>query len=108
MKVEIHKTLDHPNIIKLYEVIEAPAHGYTCLVLELVDGVDLLDHVLDQPGQRLTVSTSVKMFSQLLSAVDYLHSKGVSVCPKSSTIIQTDVYTAQRSQVGEHHDRQEQ
>lgn len=79
MKVEIHKTLDHPNIIKLYEVVEAPEFGYTCLVLEYIDGVDLLDYVLAQPSQRMTVMSSIKMFYQLLSAVDYLHSKGISV-----------------------------
>lgn len=84
IQIEIHKTISHPNIVKLYEVIEAPDYGYTVLVLEYLEGVDLLDHVLSQPDQKMNQVAAVKIFAQLLSAVQYLHALGIAVSHLSS------------------------
>ncbi|PRP80694.1 hypothetical protein PROFUN_11653 [Planoprotostelium fungivorum] len=77
-EIEIHKTIDHPHIVKMIEVVEAPEHGYTCIVLEYLEGIDLLDFVLSQPESRLNPTTAGKIFAQILSAVRYLHNKGIA------------------------------
>lgn len=63
----------------MIEVVEAPEHGYTCIVLEYLEGIDLLDFVLSQPESRLNPTTAGKIFAQILSAVRYLHNKGIAV-----------------------------
>ena len=39
-EIEILKQIDHPNIVKLFEVYEEKEHW--CLVMELMEGGDLL------------------------------------------------------------------
>jgi serine/threonine protein kinase len=40
-EIEILKTLDHPNVVKLIDVYECEKH--TCLVMELMEGGELFD-----------------------------------------------------------------
>lgn len=47
-EVDITQTLQHENICRLIEAFEDPQH--VCLVLEYVDGGDLLDHIMQYPG----------------------------------------------------------
>ena len=41
VEMEVLKQLDHPNIIKLYEIFEE--EKYICLVIELMEGGELFD-----------------------------------------------------------------
>lgn len=47
----IHKSLDHPRVVKLYDVFEIDANSF-CTVLEYCDGHDL-DFYLKQVNLRL-------------------------------------------------------
>jgi serine/threonine protein kinase len=76
-EMEIHRELNHPNIVKVYDVIEAPEFNYTCIVMEYLSGIDLLDFVLQQEGGKCNERIAGKFFSQLISAVGYLHRMGV-------------------------------
>ena len=67
------RILDHPGIIKLYEVYEGEHHIY--LVMELLRGGELFDRVLkrghyDEPDAAV-------MISRILSALQYIHSLGI-------------------------------
>ncbi len=44
-EISILKLLDHPNIVKLHDVIEDPSTGTSYLVLELAGGGELFDYV---------------------------------------------------------------
>jgi serine/threonine protein kinase len=43
VEMEVLKQLDHPNIIKLYEIFEE--EKYICLVIELMEGGELFDMI---------------------------------------------------------------
>jgi calcium-dependent protein kinase len=45
-EIEILKFIEHPNIIKLYDVFED--EKYVCLVIELMEGGELFDLINEQ------------------------------------------------------------
>ena len=68
-EIDILKGLDHPNIVKAYEVFENKRQIY--IVLELCDGGDLYAKGPYSEERARTIS------KQLLSAVKYMHDHGV-------------------------------
>ncbi|KAI9223470.1 kinase-like domain-containing protein [Blastocladiella britannica] len=62
--------LHHPNIVSLIDALISPTQFY--LVMELVPGLSLLDHVIKHGKMSDSVARSVAR--QLFSAVDYCHS----------------------------------
>eukprot|EP01117_Protostelium_nocturnum_P008211 TRINITY_DN292_c0_g3_i1.p1 TRINITY_DN292_c0_g3~~TRINITY_DN292_c0_g3_i1.p1 ORF type:complete len:332 (-),score=94.76 TRINITY_DN292_c0_g3_i1:38-1033(-) len=77
-EISVIKDLSHPNIVKLLKVIESPENEFTCLVFEYVSGGDLLDYVMNQKEGKLDELKSAKLFSQIVSSVQYLHDKGIA------------------------------
>jgi len=73
-EADILKTLDHPNVIRLYEVYEEADAVH--LVLELCEGGDVLERILVSKG-RLTEHEISHLFVQMLFATTHLHSRGV-------------------------------
>jgi len=62
--------LNHPNIVK---ILDAGVHENTpYIVMEYIEGRDLEDLIKDK--KRLTVSKALSIFTQLLSALSYVHS----------------------------------
>jgi calcium/calmodulin-dependent protein kinase I len=45
-EIEILKQVDHPNIVRLVDVFEDDRHW--CLVMELMQGGELFDQILDK------------------------------------------------------------
>jgi len=76
LRREVHnlKTLDHPHILKLYEVYESKNEFF--LVMELVEGKELFDKIVER-GQYSEKDAS-NITRQIISAIDYLHSKGIA------------------------------
>ena len=68
-EVVIMKLIEHPNIMKLYDVWENKGELY--LVLEYIEGGELFDYLV-QRG-RLEESEAVDYIHQILGAVDYCH-----------------------------------
>ena len=68
-EIEIMTTLDHPHIIKLFEVYDAPKEIQ--LVMELVTGGELFDRIVEQ--QQYSEKEAAKAFRQLLNALHHLH-----------------------------------
>ena len=67
--------LDHPNIVRLEEVYESTSEIY--LVQELCLGGELFDRLDEQPDYHYTEAECARLVKQMLSAVRYLHSKGI-------------------------------
>ncbi|PRP85502.1 hypothetical protein PROFUN_06871 [Planoprotostelium fungivorum] len=64
--------LDHPNIVRLFEIIEMADKKTTCLVLEFVEGGELFDYIV--ANRRLKEPEAIRFFRQVISAVEYCHS----------------------------------
>ena len=72
-EVEIMKTLDHPNIVKLLRVMRT-SH-YMFLVMELCTGGELYDALASRGAYSMRNVASLT--EQMLSAIRYCHSKGI-------------------------------
>ena len=72
-EVTILRGLEHPNIVKLHEMIETPQ--YIGIILEYASGGELFDYILNH--RYLKDITARKLFAQLVSGVGYLHKKGI-------------------------------
>lgn len=67
------KLLNHPNIVSLVEVMKSGK--YIGIVLEYASGGELFDYILSH--KFLKENIAKKIFGQLVSGVDYMHSKGL-------------------------------
>ncbi|RLN49395.1 hypothetical protein BBJ28_00011007 [Nothophytophthora sp. Chile5] len=72
-ELEISKSLTHPNIIKYLGAYET-SHR-VCIVHELVEGSDLLEHLLAHG--KMPEQQAAGVFRQLLSALQYCHAQNV-------------------------------
>ena len=66
------------HIVRLLDVINVVDACY--MIMERVDGPDLLSWIHSQPGKVLPVATARRLFSQLLSALRHAHSIGFVHC----------------------------
>ena len=72
-EVKILQTLDHPNVIKLYEYFEDDTNVY--LVTELCSGGELFDRILE--AEFFTEEVAARIFKQILQALNYCHSMNI-------------------------------
>ncbi|KAH8295053.1 hypothetical protein KR018_006426 [Drosophila ironensis] len=72
-EVRIMKLLNHPNIVRLFQVIESERTLY--LVMEYASRGELFDHLVK--NGRMRERDARVIFRQLVSAIQYCHSKFV-------------------------------
>ncbi|XP_016142296.1 MAP/microtubule affinity-regulating kinase 4-like isoform X2 [Sinocyclocheilus grahami] len=72
-EVRIMKTLHHPNIVQLFEVIETEKTLY--LVMEYASGGEVFDYLVSH-GRMKELEARAK-FRQIVSAVHYCHQKNI-------------------------------
>ncbi|XP_054659332.1 serine/threonine-protein kinase SIK2 isoform X5 [Grus americana] len=72
-EVQIMKMLDHPHIIKLYQVMETKSMLY--LVTEFAKNGEIFDYLASHG--RLSESEARRKFWQILSAVEYCHGRKI-------------------------------
>ena len=70
-EVRLMKLVQHPHVVRLYEVIDTQTKLY--LVLELADGGDMYDYIMRHEGVGLKESTAKKYFKQVVQAIQYCH-----------------------------------
>jgi len=73
-EIDIMKSLDHPNIIKLYETFQD--HRSIYLVMELCDGGELFDRIV-AAGNFTEVQAAVLM-QQAFRPIYYMHQQGIT------------------------------
>lgn len=71
-EISVMRLVKHPNIVQLYEVMASKSKIY--FALEYVKGGELFNKVLKG---RMKEDVARKYFQQLISAVDFCHSRGV-------------------------------
>jgi calcium/calmodulin-dependent protein kinase I len=72
-EIKLRSSLNHPNIVKLYDVFEDSEHFY--LVTELVKGKELFDKIVERGSY--SEKESAHVICQIISAVQYLHENGI-------------------------------
>jgi calcium-dependent protein kinase len=72
-EIRILQKLDHPNIIKLYEVYENTENYY--LVMEYLDGPNLSKKI--EKESNITEHYIASVLYKILSAINYCHSIGI-------------------------------
>ncbi|XP_038894385.1 CBL-interacting serine/threonine-protein kinase 23-like isoform X2 [Benincasa hispida] len=73
-EISTMKLIRHPNVIRMFEVMASKSKIY--IVLEFVTGGELFDKIVSRG--RMKEDEARKYFQQLINAVDYCHSRGVS------------------------------
>lgn len=113
MEVDILKSLDHPNVVKLYESFED--ENCVFLSMELCAGGDLFDRVLSDGPNGFSEAQASCVVRQLCRAVVYMHSRHIchrDIKPENilfqtkdavhkSTLKLVDFGTARRFDIGE-------
>ncbi|CAH1164072.1 unnamed protein product [Phaedon cochleariae] len=69
-EIAILKKLDHPNVVKLVEVLDDPAEDHLYLVFELLEGGQVLDVPTDTP---LDEERAWTYFRDVVVGIEYLH-----------------------------------
>ena len=72
-EIQVLKDLDHPNILKIFEYYIDNKNHY--IITELLTGGELYEAILK--FQKFNEKKAAYIMKQILSAVNYLHSKGI-------------------------------
>jgi protein-serine/threonine kinase len=72
-EIAILRGLQHPNIVRLHEMVETERH--IGIILEYASGGELFDYILQH--RFLKDNAARRLFAQLVSGVGYLHKKGI-------------------------------
>uniref|UniRef100_A0A0X3PVM6 non-specific serine/threonine protein kinase n=2 Tax=Schistocephalus solidus TaxID=70667 RepID=A0A0X3PVM6_SCHSO len=72
-EVEILKTIQHPNIIKLYQVMQTAK--LLCIVTEYLPNGELFEYIAN--NGRLTEQVARYKFAEILSAVEHCHRNNI-------------------------------
>jgi serine/threonine protein kinase len=73
-EIDVMKNLDHENLMKLHEIHESQNSVY--LVLELLEGGELLDYIKAQQG-RIKTSEYKHIIRSILRALRYMNTKNI-------------------------------
>lgn len=75
VEVEILRKLNHPNIIKLYDVYED--HSFVHIVTEAYFGQTLTKRLIEKPECRFSLHDSLEIIRNILKGLEYLHSQNI-------------------------------
>ena len=73
-EIEILKEVDHPNFVKLFEIIESSDRIY--LIMEYAAGGELFEHIVSRG--RLPEPEACNFYIQIVNGIEYLHSKKIA------------------------------
>lgn len=76
-EVEIMTSLCHPNLVKLYEVIDDRETGKLLMVVEFCEGGTLVNPGQLTPERRMPEAIAHFYFRQVVAGLAFLHSNGV-------------------------------
>ena len=75
-EIDVLEILDHPSIVKLYEVIDAGKQLH--LAMEYIGGLSLHSYLKRRPNRKLEETEVRRIFKQILKGIEYSHSKNVT------------------------------
>jgi serine/threonine-protein kinase len=70
-----HGRLNHPRIVRLLDTFSI--YGQQCMVMSLIEGESLAALLERSPGHALPLQDALRIFTDILSALDYAHRNGI-------------------------------
>lgn len=77
-EIQIMLSLDHDNIIKIYETFEDARDIW--IVMELCKGGELFDRIKNQPTGNYTEKDAAAVLAQMATGIKYLHDNSIAHC----------------------------
>ncbi len=77
-EAKIYATLEHPNIVPIYEV--GIYRNIAYILMKYIEGITLKDYIkkyIEKHGRPLPIEEIAKISRDVLSALHYMHSKGI-------------------------------
>ncbi|WP_177171806.1 serine/threonine-protein kinase [Nitrosovibrio tenuis] len=74
-EVSRHARLNHPNIVRLLETFSVT--DQQCMVMNFIEGEPLAALLKRSPDHALPLDVSLRIFSDILRALDYAHRHGI-------------------------------
>lgn len=75
-EIEVMKKMEHPNLIRMYEVFESETTLF--IVMELCTGGELFDRI--KARGSYSEKDAALVLRQMFSGIQYMHSKGIAHC----------------------------
>lgn len=76
---EILRRLDHPALPRVYRVFEDSKNNRVYMLMDYVEGPNLEQLRLQQPGKRFSLAQALKMMAPIIEAVNYLHAQQLPI-----------------------------
>lgn len=76
-EVGILRSIEHPSIVRFYEYFLSPKRNRVFVVLELLEGGDLMGAISKRRGNIFTEADAAKVFLPVLRGLEYLHGRGI-------------------------------
>ena len=70
-EIAIMKKMNHPSIVKLYEIIDDPGYGKLFIIMEFISGGSL--HSSIDEKKPIAIDLCWKYFRHLISGLEYCH-----------------------------------
>jgi [calcium/calmodulin-dependent protein kinase] kinase len=103
-EVNIIKRINHPNVVKMLEVINDPEHDIVYMVLELLKTGVLMDMTKPETLKQLSEPRACTYFRQMVLALEYLHhNRIVHRDIKPSNLLLADADTIKLTDFGVSH-----
>ena len=74
-EITIMKGLDHPHIVRLYDVFEEKSKMY--LIMEFCQGGELFDRLFQQEGGKFTEKKAAQLVEKMLESIHFMHGKNI-------------------------------
>jgi MAP/microtubule affinity-regulating kinase len=75
-EIRILQMLDHPNVVKILDVVETNNH--LNIIMEYLDGISLNTYLQTQQNHRASEKSAKTIVRSLAAALEYLHSRQIS------------------------------
>jgi serine/threonine protein kinase len=72
-EASIMASMQHPNIVQVFDFIEEP--GMLAIIMELLEGQDLNEEIKSRGA--FSIEETKRVFTQVLAAFEYAHSQGI-------------------------------